>query len=143
MANFMVFYHAPAGAWEQMANMTPEQQAEGMKHWMTWAEKSGSGLLDLGAPLGNGQKVAKSGSAPSTSDIAGYSILQAENMDAAKKLIEGHPHLEWNAACEIEWTTWRPGSSPQLDREASATSASPPWVEVQPRLIDEPNRRQS
>jgi len=32
----------------------------------------------------------------------GYSILQAENMDEAKELLQGHPHLDWNAACEIE-----------------------------------------
>ena len=101
MANFMVIYHAPAGAWEQMQNMTPEEQAEGMKPWMVWAEKCGSGLLDWGAPLGNGQKVTKSGSAPSMADITGYSILQAEGMDAAKKMIEGHPHLDWTAGCEI------------------------------------------
>ncbi len=102
MANFMVMYYAPAGAWEQMANMTPEQQQAGMKPWMDWFEKCGSALVDMGAQLGNGQRIAKSGVTPSTAGIAGYSILQAEDMDAAKKLVEGHPHLDWTDGCEIE-----------------------------------------
>ncbi len=25
-----------------------------------------------------------------------------EEMDEAKELLKGHPHLEWNGACEIE-----------------------------------------
>ncbi len=34
MSNFIVFYHAPASAMEQMATATPEQKEEGMKPWM-------------------------------------------------------------------------------------------------------------
>jgi len=102
MKKFIVIYHAPASATEQMANATPEQMQEGMKPWMDWAARCGSGLVDMGTPLGNGQKVSKSGSVPSDRDVAGYSILQAESMDAAKALLSGHPHLEWDAACEIE-----------------------------------------
>ena len=102
MANFMVIYHAPADAWAQMEHMTPEQQAEGMKPWMDWFEKVGSSLVSMGEQLGNGQIVTKSGSTPSKADIAGYSILQAEDMDGAKKLVEGHPHLDWADGCEIE-----------------------------------------
>ena len=34
--------------------------------------------------------------------VVGYSILQAENIDDAKALLDGHPHLAWDGACEIE-----------------------------------------
>ena len=102
MKNFVVLYHAPAEAMEMMKDISPEEAKKGMEPWMAWAEKSGSGLVDLGAPLGNGQKVTKSGSAPSGGDVAGYSILQAEDMESAKKMLEGHPHLEWTDGCEIE-----------------------------------------
>lgn len=69
---------------------------------MAWASKCGSGLVDLGAPLGNGQKLTKSGSSSSQREVSGYSILQAEDMAAAQAMMEGHPHLEWIGGCEIE-----------------------------------------
>ena len=102
MKKYIVIYHAPAAALEQMQDATPEQMAEGMKPWMAWAERSGDGLVDLGTPLGGGQKVTKSGASPSDKGVVGYSILQAENMDAAQALLKAHPHLEWAAGCEIE-----------------------------------------
>ena len=41
--------------------------------------------------------------------VVGYSVLQAENMDEAKQLLEGHPHLAWKGACEIEVHEATPG----------------------------------
>ena len=102
MKTFVVIYYAPKEAMEMMQNVTPEEAQKGMEPWMAWANKCGSGLVDLGAPLGNGQRVTKSGSSSSQGDVSGYSILQAEDMAAAKAMIEGHPHLEWTGGCEIE-----------------------------------------
>ena len=85
-----------------MNDATPAQMKEGMESWMAWARNCGDGLVDLGAPLGGGEKVGKSGSSPSDKDVAGYSILQAESMEAAKNLLKSHPHLEWAEGCEIE-----------------------------------------
>lgn len=103
MKKFIVLYHAPVDALMETANTTPEQQAEGMKAWMEWAKKCGDKLVDLGQPLTNGQALMPGGkSAPSTKQIAGYSILQAEDMEETKSLLQGHPHLAWNAACSIE-----------------------------------------
>ena len=39
MKKFMVIYHAPVEATEQMANASPDQMKEGMKPWMQWAQK--------------------------------------------------------------------------------------------------------
>jgi len=103
MKKFVVIYHAPAEAIAQMANVTPEQREEGMKPWMAWAEKCGNQLIDLGTPLMGGQKLSSDGSSEgSTRDVAGYSILEAENIDGAKALLEGHPHLSWMGGCDIE-----------------------------------------
>ena len=87
---------------KETANKTPEEMQEGMKPWMAWAEKCGDGLVDLGAPLGGGQNVGKEGSTPSKHDVVGYSILQAEDMEGAKAMLAGHPHLEWKDSCEVE-----------------------------------------
>ena len=102
MKKFMVIYHAPASAQEKIAESTPEQMQEGMKPWMEWAEKCGDGLVDMGSPLGNGQKITTSGSEPSSHSVAGYSILQAEDMEGAKAMLMEHPHLKWTEGCEIE-----------------------------------------
>ncbi|MCK5464818.1 MAG: hypothetical protein KAI95_17455, partial [Bacteroidales bacterium] len=60
-------------------------------------------LVDLGAPLMGGQKLLPDGKIEnSIREVAGYSVLQAENMEEAKALLDGHPHLAWDGACEIE-----------------------------------------
>ena len=75
-----------------------------MKAWGDWAQRTGSQLVEMGAPLMNGQQISPNGStANSTKDVAGYSIVQAENMDAAKALFNGHPHINgWNPKATIE-----------------------------------------
>lgn len=102
MTRYIVLYHMPPEAIAQMPDMTPEQMEEGMKPWMEWAERCGEALVDLGTPLANGQALVAAGSSPSTRGVAGYSIIEAESMDAAKALLAGHPHMTWNAACSIE-----------------------------------------
>lgn len=90
MKNFLVLYQAPISAMEQMASATPEQAKAGMDAWMAWAQKA---VVDLGLPVGNGTSITKGAVAKGASKIAGYSILQAESMQAATALLEGHPHL--------------------------------------------------
>jgi hypothetical protein len=102
MNKYIVIYHADAAALAGMQDATPEQMAEGMKPWMTWAENCGDGLLDMGTPLGGGLKLSSSGSSGSDREVTGYSILQAENMAAAEAMLQGHPHLGWAEGCEIE-----------------------------------------
>ena len=102
MKNFVVIYHATASAVEQTQNMSPGEMQKGMEAWMAWAAKTGDGLVDLGTPLMGGQKLTKSGSSPSDKNVMGYSILQADDMQGAEALLEGHPHLEWADGCEIE-----------------------------------------
>lgn len=103
MKKFIVLYHAPKDAMEQTSAMSPEDQVKGMELWMQWAKKCGNHLVDLGSPLMNGKRLNPDGkSSDSDKNVAGFSVLQAENMDEAEKLLQGHPHLGWNAACSIE-----------------------------------------
>ncbi len=103
MKKFIVIYHTPAEAAKQMANISKEDQAKGMEGWMKWAQKCGDKLVDMGAPLMGGQRLSPDGkSANSNKEVNGYSILQAEDMKGAIALLQGHPHLGWNAACTIE-----------------------------------------
>lgn len=103
MKKFLVIYHTPTEVMAQMGEPTPEQMAEGMKPWMEWSERCGDQLIDMGTPLMGGQRVLPDGaSEASTRQVTGYSMLQANSLEEAKALLEGHPHLGWNAECEIE-----------------------------------------
>jgi len=102
MNKYMVIYHAPAELMAKMADKTPAEMTAGMKPWMDWAAKAGDGLVDMGSPAGNGLKVTKDGTEPSQKDVVGYSVLQAESMEDAVALLQGHPHLEWDNTCDIE-----------------------------------------
>jgi len=105
MTKFIVIYYANSAAQEKMKEMKegdPEDAKKGMEAWMVWAKKIGDGLVNMGTPLGNGQTITEGGSSPSDKGVVGYSVLQAENMDAAKEMLQGHPHLGWAEGCEIE-----------------------------------------
>ena len=103
MKKFIVIYHAPADSWKQSESQSKEDMAKGMEAWMVWAKKCGDKLVDMGSPLVNGLKLSNDGkSSNSDKNVMGYSILQAADMKEAKSLLEGHPHLGWNAACSIE-----------------------------------------
>ena len=94
MKKFLVLYKAPTATFEQMKKATPEQQKAGMDAWMAWGKKAQSSIVDMGAPLGKSLKVGKGGQAtPTTNDLGGYSILQAESKEALAKTLEGHPHF--------------------------------------------------
>ena len=90
---FVVLYHAPSSANEQIAKATPEQMKAGMDGWMTWAKKAGNAVVDLGMPLGNGKKLDASGENDSAATITGYSILQANSAEVVTELLKSHPHL--------------------------------------------------
>ncbi|YCK82624.1 hypothetical protein M1D89_05150 [Arthrobacter sp. D3-18] len=93
MTKYVVLYTAPQSAESAMQDASPESAAEGMKVWMDWAAKAGDGIVDLGTPLGGGKEVGSLGVTDATSGVAGYTILQAESMDGALELLQGHPHL--------------------------------------------------
>lgn len=93
MKKFLVLYKAPSSAMEQMAKVSPEQAQSGMEAWMSWARKARSGIVDLGAPLGEFKMVANAEADNSKLKTAGYSILQADSSEALMELLREHPHL--------------------------------------------------
>jgi hypothetical protein len=65
-----------------------------MEAWMAWGKKAQGSIVDMGAPLGKSMRVTKAGQAtPTTNDLGGYSVLQAESKEALAKTLEGHPHF--------------------------------------------------
>jgi hypothetical protein len=93
MKKFVVLYLAAQSAQAQMAESTPEAADEGMKAWMEWAGRAGDGIVDMGNPLGPGKEITATGTSDTATGVAGYGILQAEDLAGAEALLEGHPHL--------------------------------------------------
>jgi hypothetical protein len=88
---FLVLYRSPVSAKQQMSKATPEQGKAVMDAWMGWAKKTASALVDMGAPIGD-TTLLKGTAVPGY--IGGYSIVQADSLDSAKHLFDGHPHFE-------------------------------------------------
>jgi hypothetical protein len=90
MKKFLVLYRSSVSAQQQMSGATPEQAKAVMGSWMAWAKKSAAALVDMGAPVG---ETALIKGAASPGYIGGYSIVQADSLDEAKSVFDGHPHF--------------------------------------------------
>ncbi len=97
----MILYMAPISA-EQQINFSPEEMEKGMEPWLAWYKKAGKTIVDMGAPLGKGECFDKKGSSKTKSQVAGYTIVQAKDLNEVKNIITDHPHLMMpNASIEI------------------------------------------
>jgi hypothetical protein len=92
MKKFMILYMAPVAAEVQM-NVSPEEMKKGMEPWNAWYKKYGKAIVDMGAPLGKGTCIDKKGSTKGLTQVTGYTIVQAKDLDAAKAMLIDHPHL--------------------------------------------------
>ena len=90
MSKFIYLYRGPA---TQMQDFTAEQSAEQMEAWGRWFGKVGPALVDGGAPFGQRAAAADDGTSPEAGDLNGYSIVEADSLDAARALTDGHPFL--------------------------------------------------
>jgi hypothetical protein len=100
MKQFLVNYYSSPEAMQKMATATAEEKEAGMKPWMDWAAEMGENLINMGAPLMPAQVIGSDATAKATA--TGYSIIQAEDADAAHALLANHPHLAWDADASIE-----------------------------------------
>jgi hypothetical protein len=100
MSKYILLYRGPA---TPMEDFTEEQGAEQMRAWGEWGERTGSALTDFGSPFGARTSVGDDGSTPAPSDLNGYTIVEAESLDAARGLTEKHPFLtEGNGRFAVE-----------------------------------------
>jgi hypothetical protein len=96
MTKYLLLYRAPVSATDQMADSSPEQAQAGMDAWMTWAGKAGSAIVDMGSPVAPATSIGADRAAGDF--IGGYSILEAESLDALRAILDGHPHLQLEGA---------------------------------------------
>ena len=66
--------------------------------WMSWFGELGAAIVDPGAQVG-GTSVL--GAVPSPTAVTGYTIIQAEDLDAAVALAKGCPGLSQGGGVEV------------------------------------------
>lgn len=101
MAKYMFIYHAPPTP-SDAPEPSPDEMAEVMGAWNQWAEQVGDGMIDFGTPLADGIRVTRDGTSASDREVVGYTVLEADDRDAALALAKGHPHLDMPGGCQIE-----------------------------------------
>ena len=90
MSKYLFLYRGPA---TPMSEFTPEQSEQQMRAWGEWMSRTGPAITDPGAPFGARTAVTGDGTAGTPSDQNGYSIVEADSLDAARDLTKGHPFL--------------------------------------------------
>ena len=106
MANFLFVYR---GNPEAMATMPPEQIQQHLDKWRAWIGQAmqEGWMLDPGDALQRegkvvGPKVVTDGPFVEAKEVVGgFSILQADSMDAAAKLAKGCPGLLTGGTVEV------------------------------------------
>jgi hypothetical protein len=90
VSKYQLLYRGPA---TPMEDFTPEQSAEQMKAWGDWMGRVGPAMVDGGAPFGQRTAVSDDGTSPAPGDLNGYTIVEADSVDGARALTDGHPFL--------------------------------------------------
>jgi hypothetical protein len=90
MAKFIYLYRGPA---TPVSDLTPEQGAERMAAFGAWMERVGAALVDVGSPFGTSASVRDDGTEGTAGDLTGYTIVEADDLAAAKALTAGLPFL--------------------------------------------------
>lgn len=100
MAKFIYLYRGPA---PDMSGLTPEQGAERAAAFGAWMAKAGAALVDVGSPFGSSTSVRDDGSEGTAGDLIGYTIVDADDLAAAKALTVGLPFLAGQGgSCAVE-----------------------------------------
>ena len=99
MAKYMLIYSGGMG----MA-AHPETQQKIMQEWGAWYGKLGEAIVDGGAPFGDAKHLKGAGiedgplgDTPAT----GYTVIEADSLDAAAAACDGHPHLNHGGQVQV------------------------------------------
>ena len=85
---------------------TEAEQAAVMQAWEAWYGTLGAAVADPGNPCGAGRTIAADGSVGpvGASTISGYTIISAEDLDAAVGHAKGCPILAAGGSVEVSET---------------------------------------
>jgi hypothetical protein len=99
MPNYLLAYHGGGMA------PTEEEQTKQMAAWGEWFQGLGDKLVDGGLPIQKTALVENDGSVNNNGGVAnpvsGYSVVKAENLDAALEVAKKCPVLMAGASIEV------------------------------------------
>jgi hypothetical protein len=101
MANYLLAYHG--GKMPE----TEAEQAVVMAAWGKWYGELGAAVVDGGNPVGQTRTIASSGATTDgggANPVSGYSIIKADNLDAAVAMAKGCPVLAGGGSIEVAET---------------------------------------
>lgn len=97
MPNFMFAYHGGKKP------DSPEEGAAMMGRWQAWVEGLGDQMVNPGTPLGMSKTVSADGVTDDggPNPLAGFSVVEAESMEAALEIAKSCPFLEMDGTIEV------------------------------------------
>ena len=99
MASFLLTFHGGS------MSETEEEQAQVMQAWTSWFSELGDAPVDGGNSISQSRAISPDGSVmDATSAPTGYSIIQADDLDAAVELAKGCPVLAGGASLLVSGT---------------------------------------
>ena len=101
MPAFVLVYRGPADY-----ARTPETAAA----WQAWFAGMGDQLADLGKPVVT--RASLGDCDPARTELGGYSLITASDLDAALAIAKGCPHLNRNGGVEVGELGEVPGTGP-------------------------------
>ena len=90
MPDFVFTYRNPAGY-----TPTPETRAA----WAAWFDGMGQQLADLGKPAVARAALGNCGA--DRTELGGYSVIHADDLESAMAIAKGCPHLERGGGIEV------------------------------------------
>lgn len=99
MANYLLTYYG--GGMPE----SPEEGAQVTKAWTDWFAQLGDQVVDGGNPTSQSRAISPDGSVmDATMAPSGYSVIKADNLDAAVKAASGCPVLAGGATVVVSET---------------------------------------
>lgn len=99
MAQFVLLYTGGGG----MA-ADPAEQEKIMAEWGAWYGKMGESITDGGAPFGASKNLTGGGVGDGPlgdTPATGYTVIEADSLDAAAAACEGHPHISHGGQVQV------------------------------------------
>jgi hypothetical protein len=101
MAKYLLAYHG--GSMPE----TEAEQAQVMQAWTQWMDELGTAMVDPGNPVSQAMMIAADGAVSAgggANPVSGYSIVEADSLEAAAKLASSCPVRMGGGSIEVAET---------------------------------------
>jgi hypothetical protein len=98
MTSYLLAYHGGGMA------ESPEEQEKVMNAWFAWFGAVGDAMKDPGMPVTQTKTIAPDGAVSDgggTNPVTGYSVVEADSIDAAVEVAKGCPVLTSGGSIEV------------------------------------------